>query len=328
MTSQPHKTIKWGILGLGNIAHKFAKDLVTINDAQLQAVASRSIDKANEFGKTYHAIQAYDSYEALAQDPNIDAVYIATPHSFHKEHAMLCLEHGKAVLCEKPFAMNTEEVKNMIALAKAKNVLLMEALWTYFLPHYQFALSELKKETYGKLLKVEADFGFSRPFNTASRLFDKTVGGGSLLDIGIYPIFATLSTLGEPQDIEATCTTFDNGADSTCDMIFKYNDNTEAVLKSSLLEDTPTQCKFTCENAVITLNTQFHAPTTVTINQNGAEQTLDYTGPTIGYNFETLHFNQLLREGKTESDIMTYDFSLKLIKTLDKVRKIIALEYK
>ncbi|MFB9052443.1 Gfo/Idh/MocA family protein [Formosa undariae] len=327
MKSQPLKTIKWGILGLGNIANKFAKDLLTIEDAQLQAVASRSIDKANEFGKTYHAIQCYDSYEALAKDPNIDAVYIATPHSFHKEHAILCLKHGKAVLCEKPFGMNAEEVKEMIAVAKENNVLLMEALWTYFLPHYQFALTELKNETYGKLLKVEADFGFTRPFNTASRLFDKAVGGGSLLDIGIYPIFATLSTLGEPDEIEATSTTFENGADSSCDMLFKYANGTEAILKSSLIEETPTACVFTCENGVITLNTQFHAPSTVTISQNGKEDTIDYTGNTIGYNFETIHFNQLLRDGKKESDIMTYDFSLKLIKTLDKVRALIQLEY-
>ncbi|WP_299781633.1 Gfo/Idh/MocA family oxidoreductase [uncultured Formosa sp.] len=327
MTSQPYKTIRWGIIGLGNIAHKFAKDLLTIKDAQLQAVASRSIDKAREFAETFQSIKAYDSYDTLAKDPDIDAVYIATPHSFHKAHAMLCLNHGKAVLCEKPFAMNLEEVQDMIALAKEKNVLLMEALWTYFLPHYQFALTELKNETYGKLLKVEADFGFTRPFDESSRLFDKSVGGGSLLDIGIYPIFATLSTLGEPEHIEATCTNFENGADSTCDMLFKYSNNTEALLKSTLIEDTPTSCTFTCENGTITLNTQFHAPTTVTISQNGQENILDYTGDTIGYNFETLHFNQLLREGKTESDIMTFDFSLKLIKTLDKVRNLIHLEY-
>ena len=327
MSLQPHKTIKWGIIGLGNIAHKFAKDLLTIEDAQLQAVASRSLDKAEEFAKTFQSVKAYNSYEALAKDPDVDAVYIATPHSFHKAHAMLCLEHGKAVLCEKPFAMNLEEVEEMIALAKEKKVLLMEALWTYFLPHYQFALQALKDETYGKLLKVEADFGFTRPFDEASRLFDKAVGGGSLLDIGIYPIFATLSTLGEPDHIQADCTHFDNGADSSCDMRFIYKNNTEAVLKSSLIEQTPTACTFICENGTITLNTQFHTPTTVTILQNGAEKILDYTGDTIGYNFEVLHFNQLIRDGKTESDIMTFDFSLKLIKTLDKVRSIIKLEY-
>ncbi|MDW5288440.1 Gfo/Idh/MocA family oxidoreductase [Formosa sp. PL04] len=327
MTLQPHKTIKWGIIGLGNIAHKFAKDLLTIKDAQLQAVASRSQEKANEFAKTFHSKTAYDSYEALAQDPEIDAVYIATPHSFHKEHAILCLKHGKAVLCEKPFGMNTEEVMEMITVAKENNVLLMEALWTYFLPHYQFALTELKKETYGKLLKIEADFGFTRPFDESSRLFDKRVGGGSLLDIGIYPIFATLSTLGEPKHIDATCTTFENGADSSCDMIFKYATGAQAILKSSLIKETPTTCVFTCERGVITLNTQFHIPTTVTISQDGKEQTLDYTGETIGYNFETLHFNQLLRDGKTESEIMSHDFSLKLIKTLDHVRSLIRLEY-
>ncbi|CDF79005.1 oxireductase domain protein [Formosa agariphila KMM 3901] len=327
MSLQQNKTIRWGIIGLGKIARKFATDLLTIEDAQLQAVASRSIENANAFAKTFKATKAYDSYEALAQDPDVDAIYIATPHSFHKSHAILCLKHGKAVLCEKPFAMNTEEVKEMISVAKANNVLLMEALWTYFLPHYQFALNYIKNETYGKLLKIEADFGFTRPFNESSRLFDKSVGGGSLLDIGIYPIFATLSTLGEPDDIEASCTLFKNGADSSCDMIFKYSNGTEALLKSTLIADTPTICKFTCEDATITLNTQFHAPTTVTIAKNGKEEILDYTGTTIGYNFETEHFNQLLRDGKIESNIMTYDFSLKLINTLDKIRERINLQY-
>ncbi|WP_066225477.1 Gfo/Idh/MocA family protein [Formosa haliotis] len=327
MTSQPHKTIRWGIIGLGKIANKFAKDLLTIEDAQLQAVASRSLENAKAFGNTYNPLQVYDNYEALAQDPNVDAVYIATPHSFHKAHTLLCLHHGKAVLCEKPFAMNTEEVKEMIIVAKSKNVLLMEALWTYFLPHYRFTLKALKEETYGKLLKVEADFGFTRPFNEASRLFDKKVGGGSLLDIGIYPIFATLSTLGEPDHIEAQCTTFENGADSSCDMVFKYQSGAEAILKSTLLKDTPTTCVFTCEHGTITLNTQFHTPTSITISQQGNSETIDFTGATIGYNFEILHFNQLLREGKTESDVMTYDFSLKLIHILDKVRALIQLEY-
>ncbi len=204
MKTQSHpKKIKWGIIGLGNIAHKFATDLLTIEDAKLYAVASRSQEKADKFAKKFGATKAYNSYEAIANDPNIDAVYIATPHALHKENTLMCLENGIAVLGEKPFAMNAAEVDEMIAKAKEKNVLFMEALWTYFLPHYQYVLNLLENKTYGNILKIESDFGFARPYNTDARLFNKSMGGGSLLDIGIYPIFAALSTMGAPKNIEA-----------------------------------------------------------------------------------------------------------------------------
>ncbi|MDP5105548.1 MAG: Gfo/Idh/MocA family oxidoreductase [Polaribacter sp.] len=321
-----NKKIRWGIIGLGNIAHKFATDLATIEDAELVAVASRSQEKSDEFAKKYNSKKAYNSYLDLAKDADIDAVYIATPHSFHKEHSILCLQHKKAVLCEKPFAMNLQEVEEMIAVAKENNVLLMEALWTCFLPHYTYVLESLKNEKFGKILKLEADFGFSRAFDTNSRLFKKEVGGGSLLDIGIYPIFAALSTLGKPTAIKADATFFDNGADSTCNMTFNYN-NTEAILKSTLVEDTATEAIFTCERGIIKINTMFHMPTTVTITENGKDEIIDFNYKTIGYNFETIHFNNLLRTDKKESDLMTFDFSINLIKILDEVRSIIGLEY-
>ncbi|WP_343330303.1 Gfo/Idh/MocA family oxidoreductase [Polaribacter staleyi] len=321
-----NKVIKWGIIGLGNIAQKFATDLATVENAELVAVASRSQENADEFARKYNSKKAYNSYLDLAKDAEVDAVYIATPHSFHKEHAILCLQHKKAVLCEKPFAMNLQEVEEMIAVAKEKNVLLMEALWTYFLPHYTYVLECLKNEKFGKLLKLEADFGFFRAFDNDSRLFKKEVGGGSLLDIGIYPIFAALSTLGKPDVIEAGATFFDNGADSSCNMTFNYTD-TKAVLKSTLVEDTATEAIFTCERGVIKINTMFHMPTTVTVIENGKEEIIDFNYKTIGYNFETIHFNNLLRTNQKESDLMTFDFSINLIKTLDKVRTIIGLEY-
>lgn len=321
------KTINWGIIGLGNIAHKFASDLLTINGTNLYAVASRSKTKADDFASKYKANKAYNSYEALAKDPNIDAVYIATPHALHKENTLLCLEHGIAVLCEKPFAMHAGEVDEMINKAREKNVLLMEALWTYFLPHYQFVLSKLKDKAYGKILKLEADFGFYRAFDDSSRLFNKSLGGGSLLDIGIYPIFAALSTLGNPETIEANATIFDNGADSSCQMHFKYKNGAVAHLKSTLLEDTPTEAIFYCERGTIKINTRFHAPSTVTISADGKEENFKFPNQVNGYKYEAIHFNKLIREEKTESHIMTFNFSKQLIKTLDSVRKLIKLEY-
>ena len=322
-----NKTINWGIIGLGNIALKFAQDLLTVEDAKLYAVASRSIEKANDFATTYNATKAYSSYEDLAKDPNVDAVYIATPHALHKENTLLCLEHGIAVLCEKPFAMNINEVDDMIAKAKEKNVLLMEALWTYFLPHYQFVLNELTNKTYGNVLKMEADFGFYRAFNNDFRVFNKSLGGGSLLDIGIYPIFAALTALGIPNNIEADATFFENGADSSCNMTFIYNDGLSAKIKSTLLEKTPTEAVFYCEKGTIKINSGFFSPTTVSMLKDDKEEIIDFDYKTIGYNYEAIHFNELIRQGKSESDVMTFEFSKQLIKTLDAVREIIKLNY-
>jgi len=321
------KTIRWGIIGLGGIAHKFAHDLLTVEGCELYAVASRSQEKADQFAARYNTSKAYDTYEALANDSQVDAVYVATPHALHKENAIMCLQKGIAVLGEKPFAMNLQEVTEMISVAKEYNVLLMEALWTYFLPHYSYVLKLLEKKPYGNILKLEANFGFYREFDHEARPFKKSLGGGSLLDIGIYPIFAALTLLGIPQQIEAQATFFENGADSSCNMTFHYPNNVLAKLKSSILEDLPTEAIIHFEKGTLKINRQFHTPTTVTLTTNGSTETHDFKCDEFGYNYEIAHFNQLLRDGKKESNIMTFDFSKLLIKTLDDVRKIIGLEY-
>ena len=322
-----NRKIRWGIIGLGGIANKFATDLLTVDDAELYAVASRTQDKADDFAKKFNATKAYSSYEDLANDSNVDAVYIATPHVFHKDNTLLCLKNGIAVLCEKPFAMNSNEVREMIDCAKANNVLLMEALWTFFLPHYRYVLDLIQNKKYGDILKLEADFGFKPEFDETSRVIRKTLGGGSLLDIGIYPIFASLSLLGVPNKIDASATFFENDVDSSCNMIFHYPNNIEAHLKSTFKEKTPTEAIIYCEKATIKIHTQFHRPTSISIITPEKEETIDFDYSTIGYNFEVIHFNNLLKQGKIESDIMTFSMSKKLIKLLDKVSSIIGLEY-
>jgi len=183
------KTIRWGILGLGKIANSFATDMQKVEGSEVYAVASRTQEKADEFGAKYEAQVCYNSYEQLAADPNVDAVYIATPHVRHYEDTLLCLSHGKAVLCEKPFAMNSRQVDEMIATAIKHKVLLMEALWTRFMPHFKFVKEELASGKYGAVKTLTADFCFDAAFNPDGRLYNKELGGGSLLDIGIYPAF-------------------------------------------------------------------------------------------------------------------------------------------
>ena len=222
--------------------------------------------------------------------------------------------------------MNLQEVKEMVRVAKKNNTLLMEALWTAFLPHFQYVKNSIKNKKFGKIIHLEADFGFKSTHSLDSRVLKKELGGGSLLDIGIYPVFLALSILGIPKSIESTATFFTNGADSSCDMIFNY-DNAKAILKSTFLKETPTEAVFTCENGIIKINTMFHQPTTITLIQNGVEEHVDFSAKTFGYNFEIEHFNQLLRDHKKESELMSFSFSKDLIATLDLIRKKINLNY-
>ena len=321
------KTIRWGIIGAGKIAHKFAQDLQTLEYTELYAIASRNHKKAEAFAAQYRARKAYGSYEELTKDATVDAVYIATPHSFHCEHTLLCLKHGIPVLCEKPFAMDLSEVNRMLQSAKDNQTLLMEALWTAFLPHFNYVENLIRSNHFGRVLKLEADFGFNPDYDENSRVFDKSVGGGSLMDIGIYPIFAALSTLGIPKDIEANATLFPNGADAECQMVFHY-EHSKAHLKSSLLEETKTEAIFYCEAGTIQINGRFHEPTSVLLrDKNGHEELKSFNYSTIGYSYEIAHFNALIRANKLQSEIMSFDRSLGLISTLDRVRQCIDLSY-
>lgn len=321
------RNIRWGILGLGNIAHSFARDLLTVDGAQLYAVASRSPLKADEFASAYGAVKSYSRYSELAEDKEVDAVYIATPHVFHREHSLMCLEHEKAVLCEKPLAMNTAEAAEMIAMAKEKKVLLMEALWTRFLPHYEHVMRLLKRNEFGKVMKMEADFGSDPEFDPGSRLFSKELGGGSLLDIGIYPVFAALSALGVPDAIEARAAYFETGVDSDCTMNFFYHNGASAHLTCTMLKKTPSTAAFHCEKGIIKIHEKFFNPTSISWLTDAGEKTINFNVTDLGYSYEIKHFNTLLREGKTESPVMTFNFSRDLIKTLDRIREKIGLTY-
>ncbi|WP_037321365.1 Gfo/Idh/MocA family protein [Salegentibacter sp. Hel_I_6] len=321
------KKIKWGILGLGKIAGKFAAGLKDVEGAELYAVASRSKTKAETFAKEHEATKLFSSYEAMLEDKDLDVVYIATPHVFHHQQTLLCLDHKKAVLCEKPFAMNKKQVEEMIAKAKKENVFLMEAMWTQFLPHFLFVIEQIKSEKYGKIKNLKADFGFPAPVDLDKRLYNKDLGGGSLLDIGIYPIFMAMSALGMPKEIQAKANFSETGIDEDCNMVFEYDGGIEAELSSSIVKKTPTTAVIQLEKATITLNTRFHEPTSLTIKTPKGEEIKEFQVKANGYNFEAEHVQKMLLEVKTESGEMTFARSLQLIDLLDKVRDEIGLEY-
>ena len=321
------KTFKWAILGPGKIARKFAKGLEEVQGAELYAVASRSLNRAEEFAKEFNAVKSYGSYEELVNDKEVDIIYIATPHVFHFEQTLLCLKHKKAVLCEKPFAMNKEQVNEMIETAKKENVFLMEALWTYFLPHYHYVLELVKSEKFGKITRLEADFGFEAPFLPELRLFNKNLGGGSLLDIGIYPVFAALTLMGKPETFSAEAQFGETGVDESCSIEFIYKNGIRAHLFSTIKKTTPTIATITFEEATVTINKRFHEPTSITILHNGKEEIISFDVKTNGYNFEAEHVQQMLAEGRTESTLMSFEKSLELIGLLDDIREEIGLVY-
>lgn len=322
------KTYNWGIIGPGKIAGKFAEDLEHVPGAKLYAIASRSLDRAQEFSSRFNATKSYGSYEELVKDEEVDIIYVATPHVYHYEHTLLCLRNNKAVLCEKPFAMNKEQVKEMIKVAREEKVFLMEALWTYFLPHYKYVLDLVEKEKYGKLKGLKADFGFAAPFLPEKRLYNKKLGGGSLLDIGIYPVFAALSLLGEPDEITANATLCETGVDNTCNIKFTYRNGAVAELASAIDKELPTTAELEFEKATVIVNTRFHEPSSVMVKaENTQEEKKVFDVHTRGYNFEAEHVQEMLSQNRTESTVMTFEKSLALIDLLDQIRAKIGLEY-
>lgn len=323
MKPQNHsrKTIRWGIIGPGKIARKFAADLSLVSNAELYAVASRDQNRAEAFAVEYKASKAYGSYETLAEDPAVDAVYIATPHSLHKENSLMCLKRKKAVLCEKPLAMNSAEVMEMITVAKSEGVLLVEAMWTAFLPGFQSAVQKLHEGEIGKIISIDANFGFQPPYQAESRLFNKDLGGGSLLDIGIYPLFLSLAVLGKPLNVDSAATFFDTGVDSSCKISLHYDDLVKAKLFSTFLKDIPIEAIITGSKGLMKIHHPFHDTHSFSVEKEGSIEQFDFANEGGGFVYEIEHFCQLLRQGITESPIMSFDVSSDLIGLMDEVRK-------
>jgi len=322
------KHINWGIIGPGKIAHKFAADLLLAEGAVLHGVASRDLDRAVAFAGKYGAVNHYGSYEELVGDPEIDIVYVATPHTFHCAHTMLCLRHGKAVVCEKPFGMNFREVQAMADEARARGLFLMEAFWTRFIPCTEKLLELLASGVIGDIEYLRADFGFVGDKDPGKRVYNKALGGGSLLDVGIYPVFLSLLLLGVPTTIKAMASFTHTGVDGICTMLFDHAGGGKSVLESSVTVQTPTEAMIYGSKGTIKLHNRFHHADTLSVaGHNGNEETihLAYTG--TGYYHEILEAMDCLWRHKTESDKMPLSFSMDLIRTLDRVREEIGLVY-
>jgi predicted dehydrogenase len=320
--------INWGIIGLGKIAHSFASDLQLSKNSTLYGVASRNIEKAERFSKKYNSVTYYNSYEELTKAPEIDVIYVANPHTSHFENTMMCLKNGKAVLCEKPLGINSVEVKTMLNEARSKKLFLMEGLWTRFIPATEKVIKLLKEDTIGDVIFIRADFGFKGDQNPEGRLYNKKLGGGSLLDIGIYPIYLSLLTLGFPKDVKAMARMTQTEVDSYCAILFDYENSSKAILESTFEADTPTEAYIYGSKGALKMHSNFHHSEKISLYQNGKLMeafNMEYQGN--GYLYEIEEVNGCLMRKVTESSKLPQSLSLNLITLIDRVKDEIGLSY-
>jgi len=316
--------VRWGILGCGRIASKFAADLSLVKDAELFAVASRSMANAQEFASHYPARFVYGNYAELASNPLVDIIYVATPHSHHHEHTLLCLQHNKAVLCEKAFAINARQAGEMIREAKSRKVFLMEALWTKFLPHYNRVKEMINYDELGQIRSILVNFGFKPVEPVPDRIYNPTLGGGTLLDIGIYNVFMALSFLGKPDEIDAWMSPSDTGVDAQCAITFRYKTGAIAQLFSTFQSNLQTEADISGDKGRIRLTSRFYEPSSTIEFYPGrvdSRQVIpaDKEGG-WGYQYEIRHVQECIRQGLTESPVMTLDDTLMMMEVLDEIR--------
>lgn len=325
------KNIRWGILGTGRIARKFASDLKLAEGCELVAAGSSTPESANKFREEFPVKYSHDNYYDLVNNPEVDVIYIATPHSMHHEHALLCLNHGKAVLCEKAFALNGSQAAEMIDTAREKKVFLMEALWTKFQPHYNKLQELLAQGLLGDIRVMLVNFGFKPTAPVPPRLFDPALGGGTLLDIGIYNVFITLSVLGKPDHIDAVMTPAPTGVDEQCAVLFRYNNGAMAQLFSTFATNLATEADIGGTEGRIRLTTRFYEPSSTFELYRGRVDSREIIPipkqPGFGYQHEARHVNDCLRKGLMESPVMTFADTLLLMQTLDKIRAIAGIRY-
>jgi len=316
------KKHKWGILAPGKMSAKFTRGIKLLKNAELYAVGSRDLQRAILFAKDYGFTKYYGSYEELAADPRLEIVYIASPHSHHFEHTMLCLKNGKHVICEKAFAINSKEVEVMISEAKKRNLFLMEALWPPFQPFYKKAQEIISSGILGKIIYLDGYFSFIPPYDPEDRKFNLALGGGSLLDIGIYPVIDALTFLGVPSEIKASAVFGNTGSEESLSIIFTYPDGRMASLYSSFRTSIGIGCELYCEKGNLIVSRGRDMNQRVILALHGEEkQEFVFNPPAMGYHSEAEEVMRCLDEGRTESPVVPLSFSHDLMKTLDRIRE-------
>ncbi|CUI05887.1 Gfo/Idh/MocA family protein [Massilia antarctica] len=321
------EAVRWAILGTGKIARAFATALRDTPGAVLAGVASRSLEGAQAFGAEFGAAACYGSYQALADAGDIDVVYIGTPHPMHVENAMMALDGGKGVLCEKPFTMNRREAEQIVALAREKKLFLMEAMWTRFMP----ALAEVRRiiasGEIGSVHQVTADFGFAGTQDPLHRLNNPELGGGGLLDLGIYPLSIAAALLGPVADVRAMALMGETGVDIQTGFTMTHEGGGMSVCSCSLRARTPAELTVSGSLGQVRMNTMFHRAQSVTVTTADGARTIDTPYLGNGYVHEAMEVGRCLKEGLLESPGMPLDETLHLMGVLDTMRGQIGLRY-
>jgi predicted dehydrogenase len=321
-------TVRWGILGTGKISRAFATALRETPGAVLAGVASRGIDSARAFAQEFCAGAAYGSYQELADAPDVDLVYIGTPHTMHAENALLALHGGKGVLCEKPFTMNLREAEQVVALARSKKLFLMEAMWTRFMP----ALAEVKRiiasGEIGAVHSVVADFGFKAEFGPEHRVFNPALGGGALLDLGIYPLSIAAALLGPVESVRAQAEMGATGVDVETGFTLRHRDGGISVCSCSLQARSPCELTVSGELGYVRMNTRFHRTESLSVVlADGSLRTVPTPFLGNGYVHEAIEAQRCFKAGLVESPGMTHGETLALMGVMDEIRRQIGLAY-
>ena len=322
--------IRWGILATGGIATMFTRDLALLPDAEAIAVGSRSQESADRFGDAFAIPHRHGSYQALIDDPDVDAIYIATPHPGHFDTTMAAIEAGKAVLVEKPFTMDAQEAAALIDAARSHGTFLLEAMWTRWLPHIVRAREIVASGTLGKIVSVMADHGQWFEHDPEHRIFAPDLGGGALLDLGIYPISFASMVLGTPARVTAVSDAAFTGVDAQTSMIFQYEGGAHAILTTTSSAATPNTATISGTEARIEIARTFYTPTTLRVISRHNDEVLeefDGTGPGRGMQFQAAELGRCLRAGLLESPVLPLSETLSIMETMDEVRRQIGLSY-
>ncbi|MEU5614713.1 Gfo/Idh/MocA family protein [Streptomyces sparsogenes] len=324
-------SVRWGILATGGIAAAFAADLLEMADAEVVAVGSRRPESAKRFAERFGIPRAHGSWAELAADDEVDVVYVATPHSAHRAAAGLCLEAGRAVLCEKPFTLNVREATELVALARTTRRFLMEAMWTYCNPVVRRMTELVRDGAIGEVRSVHADFGLSGSFDPTHRLRDPAQGGGALLDLGVYPVSFAHLLLGEPDEIQAWARLTPEGVDENTGVLLGWDGGAVALLSCSLTADTPQTASVTGSSGRIEFPRGFFNPERFVLHRPGHDPEV-FTAPAAqtarrGYQHQAAEVMRCLRAGETESPLVPLDGTLAVMRTLDAVRDRIGVRY-
>ncbi|MCP2027347.1 putative dehydrogenase [Flavobacterium sp. HSC-32F16] len=322
-----NQKIKWGIIGLGNIANQFATDLLLVEDAVLTAAASRDIAKAEEFAQQYNAAKAYNSYESLFADAEVDIVYIATPHDSHAELSIKALENGKHVLCEKPIALSHKDAERMFEASRKHNTFFMEAFWTRFIPSVQDVLEKINNGIIGNVNYIKADFAFHGSETENKRLFDKELGGGALFDIGVYPLFLSYVLLGNPKEIIAKAIKHKNDIDLQTSMILQY-ESAQSVLHASIVSESDMKAVIGGTKGRIELNAPWFVADGYSLFINEEKEAV-ISLPTLGkgYSHEIIECQNCIRNNQIESKLWSHQNSLDLSKIVEEIKTQIGLSF-